>query len=258
MNWFERYGIVGAYSLLILLVWVVSCTSFTLVINTATSEYCKVTLGSIPAEYIGGFFTFTFLPVGYIVSMFSMMFYYSFFGGRQIHREIANILKLDPNWGEWRCEAVITAYDRLRLWNKNRKNPETELEGLKFLASFGTRRFDVLSINNSIILSTLLSPIIINVLIYFRLLDPTSDGNLKDRYFWLSAYTVILVAGLMRLNLFIGNQIIEINRQIFNIDEADALRREKSQLRDFFIRIIIVICIMWYSFSIFAIISEIK
>jgi len=256
MNWFERYGIVGAYFLIITFVWLVCCTSFkvergggsadaTISVEAAMGNECidlkiptKVAMNGNKAEinpqFIIGIFAVAFLPLGYLLTVTSQMFYYIGFGGRQIHRAIVEMLRKDlrwrnkiglkPNMSEESCEAIITAFERLRLWKLNKNNSRTQLEALKFLASFCTRRFDVIAINNSIILSTLLSLITVNVVLY--IICGLPEYTSVRIVVFLCVCTILLIPILMESNRILANQIIEINRCMSNIKEDD---REKNR-----------------------------
>lgn len=227
MNWFERYGIVGAYFLIIFSFWVNSFSSF----FTFEPEKWKL---------LGIVFASTFLPVGYILTVCSQWFYYTMLGGRHIHREISTILsqsaqlnkydrrqlRLDQNIDEAICEAIATSFLRLgRIRNIN-------AEGLRLLMPFCTRRFDVISINNGIILSSILSlPTAFALIIYFPNISLTINFDLLS-LFLLSLGSIVLILILMGLSRILGNQIIEINRSLFGIEQGRQDMRLLDRLRE--------------------------
>jgi len=207
MNWFERYGVVGGYFLLLFIGWL-----YCILDLTRHIELGNAILGAASV-----------LPFGYLIVILSQFFYYVGFGGRQIHNEIGEIIrhnsmyqdkiKLDYWFNEEANEAVITFYDRVLLFS------EEKLEAFKFLAKFITKRFDVISINNGIILATFLAPIFTacSILFLYGLkLNSAPSFNIKDMPVFLMtifSLTSILIAKC--INGILNNQILMINKEIF-------------------------------------------
>ena len=178
MNWFQRYGIVGMYFLVIAFLWL----------------YC---LGLSPIDLskwneVKGFIailSFAFLPIGYILSVFSQLLYYKGNLGRQIHKERLKAMKpadkqklgLDCccDEDEHICEIAMTAFDRFKNYGK-------DLEAARYLDMFITKRFDVLAINNSLILSTIISLLMSAIIILIKY-----SGLLLEIKF--SGYYVVLL-----------------------------------------------------------------
>lgn len=146
MNWFKRYGIVGAYFLFFVTLWFKSISSFSLIEGQQ--------------QLFAAVFTFTFLPVGYCISIISQWLYYKELSGHCIHKKfIKNDLddvirtkyNLESKYSEEdKAEIILTC--RIRLDETN------NLDRIKYLAGQATKRFDVVAINKAIILSTALSP----------------------------------------------------------------------------------------------------
>lgn len=196
MNWFERYGIVGAYFLTVLSVF--------LKIN---QYFAQVDFGKDGAVIIA-FFSFSALPAGYILSIFSQLLYYCGFGGTQIHKEtvkylpekLKNELNLLDSDNEQKLEAKITAKIRL----------SAEHQQLQYLGVFATKRWDVLAVNSAIRLAT-----VVLIILYFPI------KFYKSKIFCFSFGEIgILLSGLIlilildRSSQILSMQIIEINKTV--------------------------------------------
>lgn len=211
MNWFERYGIVGAYFLIITLAWYK--IGYDIVIDESVIFLC----------------TFSFVPIGYILSTISQLFYYKVPFSRKIHIEILQAYQDDKNISlsykdldEEKMEATITTLQRLKRFPYY----GISTEQMRFLASWCTKRFDVISINNSIILGTGLSFII--GLLYSRF----PSGIDASWYFfcWSSLFEthflslILIIVGVLLslllsfLNRILEDQIIEVNKVILSIN----------------------------------------
>jgi len=211
MNWFERYGIVGAYFLIMILAWF-AC------FYPNINEILKVENGYV-LKFIIWFFAFTFLPIGYVLSIFSQWLYYKLCFIRKIHRQIfknidepshkANLKKLglDEYCDEVKTEAIITAYQRTKKL--------IDVEEMKLLKPQCTKRFDVISINNSIILCTILSAIMCILVACFK-----KSLSMEVCHLIPFIFSGALIAILMASSKVLGDQIIEINKVLFNRDNV--------------------------------------
>lgn len=141
MNWFERYGIVGLYFVGSVAVWDWVLHGSSGLVASREAEKVALLLATLA------------LPAGYVLSITTQLLYYvgSPFWG--IHRwalkELLGVRKHD-----------VAAEVQLAI--SIRANATTEhLERGRWVQNFNSRRWDVLSINNSIILSTALAPALI-------------------------------------------------------------------------------------------------
>ncbi len=179
MNWFERYGIIGMsfYLFLLLLFFTLSVAKFvskgegippnvqqknepTLLLE------CKNNSIEIDYKIAGAVIGSTFLPIGYLLSVFSQGWYYlvSRFTRLGIHQRIHKKLKnkynddiygLKDEKDEGIIESDLTYWDRMRMRN------DGDLERIKFFAKHITKRFDVIAINSGIIFAMLGASLIV-------------------------------------------------------------------------------------------------
>ncbi|NQU87925.1 MAG: hypothetical protein HQ541_19425, partial [Mariniphaga sp.] len=103
---------------------------------------------------------FTFLPIGYLLSIFSQGWYYFISGLTRhgVHQRIYKKLQTCPDHNlyglkdvkdEGMIESVLTYWDRMRMIN------EGDLDRIKFVTKYITKRFDVIAINNCIVFAIL-------------------------------------------------------------------------------------------------------
>lgn len=146
MNWFQRYGIPGAYFVGLGLVW-------------AYAFYDKMSFEQIKIFF--AIATITFLPTGYIISVLSQWIYLSI-KSCGIHKKALNKAKKKFRFnfsyfdlpGNPKDEAMIEAYSTILVTFKGK-----EL-GLNFKEEDWTwikKRMDILAINLSLIVATILA-----------------------------------------------------------------------------------------------------
>jgi len=222
MNWFERYGIVGAYFFVITFIWLICCK--------------LIALDDSYIQLIIWLFASSILPFGYILSIFSQWCYYKLPYTRKFHKEIFNNItegsshkKKLKKLGLYKCceesktEAIITVYDRTEELIK--------VDQMELLKPQCTKRFDVIAINNSIILSTILSLIIYSLVACFTLLVPCFTKGISIEIYHLLIpipfiFSAILILIMLVSSKVLGDQIIEINKILF---EKDTLLAEKDK-----------------------------
>lgn len=210
MNWFERYGIVGMSFIGMTVIW-------SLCLFPECQEFLKNGNNAVLLKNIGWFFALTFLPCGYIIMIFSQLWYYLINRRRRMHsicwddlpdnkkKEIRRAEKgkelqaFNPQ-NEADIEAVLTYYDRTKMEHPPRIN--------QFLSKFATKRFDVVAINVGLIWAILLS-FLAAIFIEGIIL------GLSIKWFTFSALSVIILALLIIIVLFISKKVLE--RQIFGI-----------------------------------------
>jgi hypothetical protein len=203
MNWFERYGIVGACFLFFVILWFTSIH--------------PVLLTDSQVKFVGWLFLFIFLPIGYGISIISQSLYYLGLSGHRIHKEFIEELKdevrekhnLEKTYcDEAKSESILTC--RIRLDEKN------DLKRIQYLASYVTKRFDVIAINKSIILSTFLSLVVavITCLFIFKGWNGFEISNIR----LLLVIGVLLVFNILLMinNSKMYTQIEIIIKEILN------------------------------------------
>lgn len=200
MNWFERYGVVGTYFLLLSLLWT-KCFN-PVEMKVGENYFLPLSLA--------------ILPLGYTITIISQWLNYRGGGGNRIHRQILKdskrtTLKLHDNIkDEDMVEVALTAHIRL--------NTSLDINRIQYFASFATKRFDVLAINRSLILATWLSPFATLSIIWPFFQIDHSHCYYSRILILLSA---IITCGLMFSNIVMSRQIREMNWQIAERDSKN-------------------------------------
>lgn len=210
MNWFERYGIVGTFFIVMTIIWLLCLFP----------ENQELLENGELLKNIGWFCTFSFLPFGYIIMIFSQTYYYLINSRNRIHcrywRDLPesrrnDILTNENNHNvdfdqdnEAQVEAVLTYYDRMRI---------RRIDANKFLSQFATKRYDVLSINCGLIWAVILS-FIVACCVEGIILHLTIKWNA------VSAWIVFIFALLSIILLYLSKRIME--EQIFEVGRRKA------------------------------------
>lgn len=150
MDWFKRYGIPGAYFCVLTLAWIAICYP------------CKFNFFKANIKDLVVLVVIAFLPIGYILTTIQMFIYYSI-RGLGIHRSAqkeAN-LPLPPEIktkikGEH--EAIFEAYTHVFSLNYAENNKKFEV--VKFNQDWVRKRMDILTINATLILASLISAVL--------------------------------------------------------------------------------------------------
>jgi len=150
MNWFERYGIPGAYFVGLTSIWIFAmCPDLPLVAQAHNFDL----------QWIAAFAAIIFLPIGYVISVFGQTLYLNgkFFGWRGCHtkalkRTGGNIsLSLSTN-----NEAINEAMALLR----STILPPFNIETQQYVRDWIARRMDVLAIDQSLFIATILAAVV--------------------------------------------------------------------------------------------------
>lgn len=208
MNWFERYGIVGMFFIVMTGMW------YFCLFPGARELFSNIEPEQL--KFIGGLCGLSFLPLGYIIMICSQAWDYSINKKNRIHCRYWNdlpdeqkkkILKLEEEkkldgfnqTDEAQLEAILTYYDRKYF---------SPLENNKFISSFATKRFDVNAINDGLIWAIIFS-LIAAICIEGAILDITIKWNAFSTCF------VIILALLIVWVLWVSKRILE--GQIFEV-----------------------------------------
>ncbi|MDD5348034.1 MAG: hypothetical protein PHT59_05410 [Candidatus Omnitrophica bacterium] len=193
MNWFERYGLIGSFALIFLLLPFLFNDYFS--IQDLTSG------GYIP------FLVACVLPVGYLFFVISQIFYYLGWGGEQIHKSIKEglsdeeraRLELSCCDSEEIVETKLTTAFRLSKYSDRYVR----------LGDHGTKRWGVFSVNSAIRLA-----VICSLLIYF----PAKWWKIQIKDFFMlhkdlaSLFLIIVLLIVLYLsNKLLGSHIKTIN-----------------------------------------------
>jgi len=147
MNWFQRYGIPGAYFLGLIIAWIWAIYP------------CLLTDTFLP--HIGVVVVIFFLPVGYIISVFQQWLYLKI-PQLGIHGKAKKEANFQFRPDDIDDEPSIEAYSLLlAVWDKKMK-----LEQHKWIQDWIRRRMDVIAINFSFIIATVLAPIIVSIALF--------------------------------------------------------------------------------------------
>ena len=216
MNWFERYGIVGAY-FLVLNFWSLLANSF-LELSKINKDNSTLIIGIIGVA---------FLPIGYILSVVSQQFYYMGWGGRQIHIEslkyfsegLKNKMGISCNDSESIVESKMSAFIRLYIGK----------ERLPDIRQFTTKRFDVRAINLSIIIVTL-ATLILNLIISF-ISNISCLAGFSNEYIFIIISLAVLCL-LIKSNNLMDEQLIETEKIIFNFMDQESKQETVTRLNN--------------------------
>ena len=151
MNWFERYGIPGAYFVGLMAAWV-----YALYPDILRHQVCH------NSPWLIGLAAIAFLPIGYIISILGQLLYLNC-RCLGVHRAAARRAKVFKGLDyEPSLEAKSLLLSALRT--------EIPVNTHLYMRDWISRRADVMSINGSLIIATVLAPIFaICVLLCLRL-----------------------------------------------------------------------------------------
>jgi uncharacterized membrane protein len=144
MNWFQRYGIPGAYFCGLSIVW------FAAFYHCHFRELIK---SELTVKIFAGVLAGSFLPVGYLLSVIGQIFYHVVPGiGIDTRARARAQIKFDPPaCYEWQQEA-ITVYQIITT-------TAFSLDQIKWLLEWMSKRMDMVVINSSLILALITAPL---------------------------------------------------------------------------------------------------
>lgn len=212
MNWFERYGIVGMFFIVMTGMWFFCLFPEARgLFNNSNPELLK---------FIGGFCGLSFLPFGYIIMICEQVRYYKMSKkNRQIHcrywndlpkelktriQELEKEKKLDVfnETCEAQLEPILTYYDRTKIDSCDKN---------KFLSEFATRRWDTIAINGGLFLALIFS-FFVAICIRWAILDITIKWNAFSIWFVI-IFALLIGIVLCSSNRILENQIFEVGRR---------------------------------------------
>ena len=220
MNWFERYGIVGMFFIVMAALW----------------YFCLFPQGwellnkgnVLFPKYVIGLCALSFLPFGYLIMVFSQLYYYLVNRKNRIHirywndlrnQERDDILNTEKMMGlpefnqnsEIQVESILAYYGKTRI---------DRLENNKFLSKFATKRFDAVAINEGLIWATFFS------LITAICLEGITFGATINWGIFSTWFVFILALSIVSV-LFVSEQVLQ--RQIFEIGRRKARIKKNKE-----------------------------
>jgi len=220
MNWFERYGIPGAYFMLLLA---------TLGLTAYWAD-CMKNWNSSP-QSLTGIVTAgaaASIPLGYVLSVIAQVFYYTpafrpwhmcapAWEWAWTNRFIRVANESEPPCGEWRVEAGMAIVTR---WKHHYQGPDG-LSRSEFLQKWFAKRSDVMAMNSAMIVGTLIAA---SLLVFGWQYGWFPYDRLWPVLFWSASVAAI---GLFLIvdNIILARQAIRVARSYMrDLDAAMQLR----------------------------------
>ena len=185
MDWFKRYGIPGVYFISLTFAWI-------------HAFYRCWLLQELEPEALIQLGLFLFLPVGYIISILGQLRYLgSGKGGLGIRAaericisEALNCRKREPNLEALAC--LNAAF-----------SDNNDFKAHKFIQEWIRKRMDVVVINRSILIATVLSPCVaLAVGLVFR-------GMPFQQLFWWLIILLVVVSAVISFIMWASNKTLE-------------------------------------------------
>ena len=150
MGWFQRYGIPGAYFCGLSIIWLAAFYP------CQFGELIKCELSfKIAAGVLAG----SFLPIGYLLSVIGQIFYHIIPGlgidTRARRRAHVRLQSLFSRWLEYRQEAITV--------HQIMTTTAFSLDQIKWLLELMSKRMDMIVINSSLILATIVAPLVVGL-----------------------------------------------------------------------------------------------
>lgn len=229
MDWFKRYGIPGAYSLGLTLVWL-------LVLYP-----CRIDLSEENTlKIVGGIFVGGFLPFGYLMFTVGQVWYFLWccclkkFGRHARAKLIFDKTNKESkpvsieDWATWAEEGIKNAKILLPLWLINREKETVlsacstleavsrgnnlDLEKEKFVQEWIRKRTDILVINHAITAGTIVCTIVALCLGFLP------DWSIQPLYLiWLSPLLFLLLIVIWYVSVIFRIKIDIVIAGVFNL-----------------------------------------
>jgi len=224
MNWFERYGVVGAYFIIINSVWVFFN-------NTMLTEFKSFAFSHNGiATLTVGFLGLLILPLGYIFSILGQLAYYRSLLGKQVHKECFFKLKEDSRVKEEMNISVADAQSEEIVENKMSAYVRLNLNAdrIKHLREFTSKRFDVMSINGSIIVASLVT-LLVNMAV--KIYSDKAIFILSPAEKFVLLLMLFLFVVLINSNEIMKDAVISVNLDILNHIESLPSTKAKKNIQ---------------------------
>ena len=197
MNWFQRYGIPGAYFIVLTVAWIYALSGMELEKIEELQFNILISLAVI-----------TFIPIGYIISILQQVLYYiiPFLGMHRAAKKKSSLnLAGDPKF-----EPIVEAYSVLLVVDKR-----ISLDMHQYFRDWIRRRMDVVAINFSLFIATLLAFIIPFLITRYYLKSNILYNNTVEILLLVSVVVIIItILSMVVLHLQIRTLITEIYKII--------------------------------------------
>ncbi len=197
MNWFERYGIVGFYYVILSICW--------LRIFSGNWDWVIVQNSTTIIAILAGIS----LPAGYLINILSQNIYYILPEELKVHKTACKDIPSLPNYYDEKCiESYLAIKQRLLSSNNN------NIENLKWLQGYVRKRWDVLAISSSMILATNLAAIT-SFLLCILPLPPLAFLPNSILMLAFSLLSVIIIGILWWSRNLMFDQIVQVYKREF-------------------------------------------
>lgn len=190
MDWFKRHGIPGAYFIIFTVLW------------THAFYRCWQLKPGVLIQ-LG---LFLFLPIGYVISVLSQLRYLGSKKGG-LHTKAADRICISDQIGsnkepDWEALSLLNAaLLDITTYTQDNKN-RGKLEAHKFIQEWIRKRVDVLAINNSIQIATILSFIVAIVV-------GLTFGGLPWQPFWQLIILLFVVSAIIFTIMWASKKTLE-------------------------------------------------
>jgi len=211
MNWFERYGIPGLYFVLLV---ATACYIFGPPCDKDTA--IQIFIAALSAS----------LPIGYILVVTSQWLYYKV-PCLQVHHKAWKAAKKDadkelPEDEEWWVEARATILGR---WKLDEEKIPKGIEKGKWLQEWFTKRFDVLAINSTLILATIIGLLVLIIMCCLRF----SQASPLDYYRRWALVAFIGLSILAIAVLVLSNNLLKEQARYVATEYYKDLRKKEAK-----------------------------
>lgn len=191
MNWFQRYGIPGAYFIGLTIAWV-----YTIYGKIPTLD-CKV-----HGEILIGVMAIIFIPIGYIISITQQMLYLAcpFLG---IHSSAMNRKNRNKIYKKCKCcvEPKLEALSLIKTVQS-----ENSMVAADHVRNWINKRMDIVAINSSLIVATIVSIAI--AYIFQKIFCGKSYQTTDMEWKFIPSITFLVLTVLILSIILLRNQII--------------------------------------------------
>jgi len=214
MNWFQRYGIPGAVFWIFLILWIGAFHNCVIPDAICSTDIEK-------AKIIAGIAAGTFLPIGYLLSVIGQLIYHlcpNFGIDTKARRTKATETIEDSSISnlEWKQEmcSVCKTISYLQKSKKQNGNNRLELDDIKFVLEWMSKRMDMIVINLILILAVLVAFLLPVILGLLGFLPWNLNWEWIGLAFLISAFVAFLCACSHNI---LRKQLVKIERILFDI-----------------------------------------
>lgn len=211
MVWFQRYGFAGAYFWGLLILWLAAFYN---------CDFQRILTGDV-AKVVGAIATTSFLPIGYISSILQQIIYLwfrkSWLGITRRAVKKANVFQ-DANEREYLLEAeacLLVMSDKIMV-NKNKvQDNKPDIDRQRFLQDWIRNRNNVMAINASLMVASILAFLIAVSVPYFLL---KWEMQFELRWFLFVFFVTVIVFLILLFSWYIlSEEVVRVEAGIYKI-----------------------------------------